>query len=75
MKLAALPMINCSAAERERLIRLREAVKADALQVTISGTYQDDAMAALVRPVVIGELTGRIRALERDLVGMGVDLD
>ncbi|MGI4730925.1 MAG: hypothetical protein ACRYFW_04150 [Janthinobacterium lividum] len=55
------------------MIKLRAEVEADRLQVTIASTYQDDAMAALVRPVVLGEINGRIRALDRDLISMGVD--
>lgn len=74
MRLANLSMINRSVGERERLLKLRAEVEADQCQVVIRGTYQDDAMAALVRPVIVGELNGRIRALERELVGMGVEL-
>ncbi len=74
VQLTSLPIINRAVAERERLLGLRAAVEADRLQVTIASNYQDDAMAALVRPVLIGELNGRIRALERDLVSMGVDV-
>ena len=73
VQLASLPIINCAVAARDRSIKLRAEVEADRLQVTIASTYQDDAMAALVRPVVLGEINGRIRALDRDLISMGVD--
>ncbi|MCW3837826.1 hypothetical protein ACFQ1E_17410 [Sphingomonas canadensis] len=40
--------------------------------VTIAGRYQDDAMIAAVRPVIVAELDRRIAELDEDLRGLGV---
>lgn len=74
MRLGALDMVNRSVKERDRLLALRAEIEADGLNVVIRGQYQDDAMVALIRPVINGEITGRLRRIESDLVSMGVDL-
>lgn len=47
----------------------------NALNVMIAGNYQDDAMCALVQPLVVKELSGRIAAIDKKLKQLGVNVD
>ena len=74
MRLASLPLANIAVGERRRLLALREAVESDKLQVVISSAYQDDAMVALVRPVLAREINARLHRVEAELKALGVEL-
>lgn len=75
MKLGNLHMINRSVEERTKLQAL---LKAKTLAVQLfdgwSTTHLDETYVELVRPIIEGEIRARIRRIEADLVGMGVDL-
>lgn len=46
----------------------------DTLNVVISGTYMDDDIIALAKPVVVQELSARISFIDRKLQQLGVDV-
>lgn len=74
MRLDSLPAITRGVAERERLLQLRASVDADKLQLVVVSTYQDDAMVALVRPVVVREINARLYRLEAEPKALGIEL-
>lgn len=74
MRLASLPLINRGVAERDRLLHLRASVENDKLQILVVSTYQDDAMVALVRPVVVREINARLYVIEAELRALGLEL-
>lgn len=77
MNLTMLPMVNRIEGARQTVLRQIDAI-ADAkdpqLTVTIDGVRQDDAIVMLVRPMVLGELRGRLNSLNTDLRAMGVNV-
>ena len=75
MKLSMLPIVERTAKARDAIDLAIAAVEMDLVQVTIQGVYQDDAMVALIRPVVMGELKARRASLDRDLDSYGVKVD
>lgn len=74
MKLGNLTMVNRNVAERDRLLGQISMGEVGVTVLVGSEIWSDDALTALVRPVVLGELRGRLRQIEADLVGMGVEL-
>ncbi|QCI92302.1 hypothetical protein [Novosphingobium sp. EMRT-2] len=50
----------------------RQQVLGDAWRLLIDGELQDDVMHGLVQSIVLGELRKRLRAVEADLVALGV---
>lgn len=70
-----LPMLNRTMVAREALMRTLQALLAagePGFAVTIDGERQDDAMLALVRPVIETEIRARMASLDRDIEAMGV---
>jgi hypothetical protein len=74
MKLSMLPIVERTVQARERVERAIAGIEDNTLQVLILGEYQDDAMEALVRPVVLAELKARLCSLDRDLVSYRVEV-
>lgn len=72
MKLAMLPIVQRTVKARNDIDELLAAIDLDMVQVIIRSTYQDDAMVALVKPVIVAELKARRTSLERDLESYGV---
>lgn len=71
MKLANIHIVSRCADARARLIHDRDHAK---FGVTIDGKYQDDAIVAAVRPIVVAEIDRRIAELDADLAALGVVL-
>lgn len=66
------PIVQRTIRERERLLDLLAEVEIGRVHVSIGTQLQDEAMSALVKPVVLAELKGRIASFERDLESYGV---
>lgn len=69
MKLADFYTVQLLVSERSRL-QTKLTAK---LGVTIGGTYQDDAIVELVRPIVAGEMRAQISRIDADLRKLGVE--
>lgn len=76
MKLEMFAIVSRTMTVRDKLIEQIGAVETAerGLGVTIHGIYQDEAMLAVVRPVVLTELRARLASIDRDLVSYGVEL-
>ncbi|MDR3408456.1 MAG: hypothetical protein P4L68_08160 [Methylovirgula sp.] len=72
MKLSNFAMARRIVDER---IRIATKIETARIGVTIDGTYQDDAMVELVRPLVLGELRAQVRRLDADLAALGITVD
>lgn len=85
VRLNSLAMINRIVDARSALQRKLDALKvreepasllgARPLAVTVDGESLDEAMLALVRPVIEKELRARLASIDRDLRALGVDVD
>lgn len=85
MKLARLQLVNRHAEERQALLRMIDVVgtPSDAIDnrgrpafcITVDGVRLDETMLALVRPVLLGELRARVRRIDADLKGLGVEVE
>lgn len=70
-----MPMLIRTMDARDALMRSLQALLATGvpgLAVTIDGERQDEAMLALVRPVIETEIRARMASLDRDIEAMGV---
>lgn len=74
MKLSMFPIVKRTIATRGQLEQLIAEVEIGRLQVSIAAQAQDEAMIALVKPVVLMELKGRLASLDRDLEAYGVQV-
>lgn len=84
VRLTSLPMVNRIVDARAEQFRHLDALQActgtEPLSsyayyvITVDGQRMDDAMLALVKPVIEREINGRIAAFDRDLEALGVDL-
>lgn len=74
MKLSMFPIVKRTIATRDQLEQLIAEVEIGRLQVSIAAQVQDEAMIALVKPVVLMELKGRLASLDRDLEAYGVQV-
>lgn len=74
MKLSMFPIVKRTIATRDQLEQLIAEVEIGRLQVSIAAQVQDEAMIALVKPVVLRELKGRLASLDRDLEAYGVQV-
>lgn len=83
MNLDRLEMVNRYAEARQALLHQiavvdgaidveRKSPLASHFHMTVDGVRLDDAMVALVRPVILGELRARIRMIDADLARLGV---
>lgn len=77
MRLDDLDLVSGQVFRRKQIIADLEKVmtRADALNLTAGGREQDHAMLALIKPMVIKELSGRISAIDRTLIQLGVDIN
>lgn len=82
MKLCRLEMVNRIADERKALLHRiaivdapRETLVEPRYRILIDGERQDEAIHALVRPVLVRELKARIATLDKDLEALGVVVD
>lgn len=84
MKLARLQMVNRHAEERQALLRMIEVVGTPSdnfsigqpkFCITVDAVRLDETMLALVRPVLLGELRARVRRIDADLKGLGVEVE
>lgn len=66
-----MPMLIRTMDARDALMRSLQALPS-CLVITIDGERQDDAMLALVRPVIEAEIRARMASLDRDIEAMGV---
>lgn len=73
MRLSMLPIVERTVAALGQIDKAVAAVELDIVQLSIEGVYQDTAMIARIRPVVLAELKGRRASLLRDLESYGVD--
>ncbi len=75
MRLDQLAMLNRLVAERDRLIVQRDLLTTGrGLAVQFNGAAFDATVHNLVRPVIVGEMNGRLRRIEADLKGLGVEI-
>lgn len=74
MKLSMFPIVKRTIATRDQLEQLIAEVEIGRLQVSIAAQVQDEAMIALIKPVVLMELKGRLASLDRDLEAYGVQV-
>ena len=74
MKLSMFPIVKRTIATRDQLEQLIAEVEIGRLQVSIAAQVQDEAMIALIKPVVLMELEGRLASLDRDLEAYGVQV-
>ena len=74
MRITSLPRVNDLQRERNRLFALKAEVENDRLQVVIRSEHQDDAMVALVVPVIARELAARLCRVAAELKTLGVEL-
>lgn len=75
MKLAMLPIVDRTALALKKLEEDIAAVETDLCGVVIADRWQDQAMAAICRPVVLAELKARKASLLRDLESYGVKVE
>ena len=86
MKLARLMMVNRIAETRRLLLEQIAVVEKQPdpaalrllkapFRIVIGEQVQDHAMTAIVRPIVLGELRGRVRSLDRDRAALGVEVE
>ena len=75
MKLSLLPIVQRAVKARGDIDELLACIDIDAVQVIIRANYQDDAMVALVKPVIAAELKARRAQIDRDLESYGVKVD
>lgn len=66
------PIVQRTVEARGRIENLIAAVEIGQLNVSIGVHLQGDAMSAVVKPVVLAELRGRLASLDRDLEAYGV---
>ena len=74
MKLSIFPIVKRTIATRDQLEQPNAEVEIGRLQVSIAAQVQDEAMIALIKPVVLMELKGRLASLDRDLEAYGVQV-
>lgn len=74
MKLSRLAMVNRIDLARHGLHEDLRALQAGDFVMTVRGNRQDEALLALVRPVLEREIKARIAALEADLEQLGVEV-
>ncbi len=74
MKLSMFPIVKRTVEARERIENLIDRAEIGQLFVTVGGQQQDEAMSAVVKPVIIGELKARRASLDRDLEAYGVQV-
>lgn len=76
MKIADLDQVTALVRKGEEIKALIVTIKTrpDALNISITGTYMNDDMIALVKPVIIRELSARYCEIERRLQQLGVNL-
>lgn len=75
MKLSRLNMVNQAVREKGDLALALSSLKGGLIDIIIAGKYQDDAMKAVVMPVIEKEIAGRIAAIDRDLKSWNVEID
>lgn len=84
MKLARLEMVTRYAEERQALLRMIEVVSTPhdnfsigqpKFCITVDSVRLDETMLVLVRPVLLGELRARVRRIDADLKGLGVEVE
>ena len=75
MKLGHLAIVNRSVAEREQLLKMIESGSIGTTIVFAGTVWSDEAVDALVKPLVVGELRARLRRIEAALETMGVTLN
>ena len=75
MKLSMLPIVERTVKARLRIDDQLAALNSDLLLIVVGGAQLDEAMAALVKPGVLRELTARKASLDRDLASYGVSVD
>lgn len=74
MKLSMFGIVKRTIEARERIENLIASAEIGHVFVTVGGTQQDEAMCAVVKPVVIAELKARRASLDRDLESYGVEV-
>lgn len=74
MKLSMLPIVNRAQQVRLQLLAAIDELEDDKHTISINGTRQDDALRALVKPVIKAALHARVCSIDRDLMTYGVEL-
>ena len=71
------PIVERTVAVRREIVKQIDLVEGGGSKLggTIQGTYQDEAMLAVVRPHVVGELRARLFALDRDLRNYNITIN
>ena len=75
MRLSQLDMVNRHAAAVKRIDEQLAAVELGYVHVVIGSSQMDEALTAIVRPVLERELKARKAELQRDMADLGVEVD
>lgn len=74
MKLSHLPLVHGLIGERRQLLDALGQLTERKLAITIDGLRQDEAIIALVIPVLTCELKARVAKLDRELEAHQVEI-
>lgn len=75
MRISTLTKVNSLEVQRRMLANARAMVEGDQVSVIVGGKYQDDAMTAIIRPSLLGEIDARLHRNAAELRALGVELD
>ncbi len=75
MKLTELPAANDLVAQRHRLQAFADAAELGLIEVIVGGKYADETLKMVCRAPLIAEVGAQIAAIDRQLAGLGVEVN